>query len=146
MDLITANTNLQVCSTAQAVALSLLEHWGIDQFLAHTKRVAQFYEKQRDMAHELAQKHLKGLVSYNLPTAGMFLWLKLLNMPENLDTTDLLMTKGIEAGFLACPGKGFYADPVKSPYVRISFSLCDRETLDEAFKRLASLVKAAQIP
>jgi tryptophan aminotransferase len=38
VDLITANTNLQVSSLTQAIALALFEQWQVDGLLAHCRR------------------------------------------------------------------------------------------------------------
>lgn len=72
VDLITANTNLQPSSTTQAIVLVLLDRWGIEGFLAHTRRVAQFYRDKRDMFERVAHKHLDGLATWVSPDAGMF--------------------------------------------------------------------------
>ena len=64
VDLHTANSNLQPSSLAQAIALTLLEHWGHDGFIQHTTRVAEFYRIKRDMFEIVAHKHLDGLASW----------------------------------------------------------------------------------
>lgn len=71
MDLIRANTVLQVASTTQGMVWSLLNHWGHDEFLEHCKRVSHFYMKQRDMFEAAAKKHLDGLATWVTPVAGM---------------------------------------------------------------------------
>ena len=38
--------------------------------------VEDFYRRRRDKMVEAADKHLTGLVEYNVPLGGMFLWLK----------------------------------------------------------------------
>lgn len=64
VDLHTANTNLQCSSTTQALALLLLEHWGIEGFLQHTDRVADFYRDKRDKIERVARKWLDGLADW----------------------------------------------------------------------------------
>lgn len=71
MDLIRANTVLQVPSTTQMMIHGLLEHWGHDEFLQHCRRVSDFYKKQRDMFEAAAEKHLKGVATWVSPQAGM---------------------------------------------------------------------------
>lgn len=71
MDLIRANTVLQVASTTQGLAYALFNHWGHDEFLNHCKRVSKFYEVQRDMFEVAAKKHLDGLATWVTPMAGM---------------------------------------------------------------------------
>jgi tryptophan aminotransferase len=97
VDLNTSNTNLQpswvplsftpffppsstdsylrfssVSSTTQAIVLVLLNKWGLDGFLAHTRRVAAFYKAKRDMFEKVAHKYLDGLATWVTPDSGMF--------------------------------------------------------------------------
>jgi DNA-binding transcriptional MocR family regulator len=59
-------------STTQAIVLVLLNKWGHDGFIAHTRRVADFYLEKRDMFERVAHKHLDGLATWVSPDAGMF--------------------------------------------------------------------------
>ena len=58
------------------VTSSLLDQWGLDGFHSHVAEVEDFYRRRRDKMVEAADKHLTGLVEYNVPLGGMFLWLK----------------------------------------------------------------------
>lgn len=71
VDLIKANTVLQVASTTQAMAYALLNSMGPDGFLQHCKGVSSFYKGQRDMFEAAAKKHLDGLATWVTPEAGM---------------------------------------------------------------------------
>ena len=74
-------TCLHTCGVSQAIAASLLNHWGHDKFVAHTRNVADFYKSQRDAFIASAERHLgqlgPGKVSWTVPDAGMFVWLDL---------------------------------------------------------------------
>jgi len=145
VDLITANTNLQVASLTQAVALALLEHWGQQGLLEHCQRVADFYKQRKDVFEAAAKKHLTGLATWQTPNAGMFLYLKLNLAPEGQegDSAELIKTKAVEKGVLAVPGVGFMPSGSKTACVRTSFSLTSDEDADEAFRRLAEVIKEA---
>uniref|UniRef100_A0A665UJJ3 Kynurenine/alpha-aminoadipate aminotransferase, mitochondrial n=1 Tax=Echeneis naucrates TaxID=173247 RepID=A0A665UJJ3_ECHNA len=108
-------------------------------------RVIEFYRKQRDAMISSADKWLKGLWTYvaewHSPSAGMFLWIKLKGIA---DTQQLIMEKAFEKEVLLVPGGVFMinsSDPC--PYVRAAFSLSTPEQIDEAFRRLSSLIKEA---
>ncbi|GAA5938611.1 hypothetical protein JCM10213_006980 [Rhodosporidiobolus nylandii] len=147
IDLHTSNTNLQPSSTTQAMVISLLNRWGIDGFLAHTRRVAAFYKEKRDMFERVAHKYMDGLASWVSPEAGMFLFLDLhLNADGTPggDSSDLISTTAVQKGVLAVPGAGFLPNEGVSSYVRVSFSLATEEDAELAFQRLRECVLEAR--
>ncbi|RUP51648.1 hypothetical protein BC936DRAFT_146781 [Jimgerdemannia flammicorona] len=71
-------SNLQPSSISQAIALALLTHWGHTGFFAHVDKVSRFYEEKRDVFLRCAERRLKGLAEWAVPTAGEYgesLWL-----------------------------------------------------------------------
>ncbi|KAI9435643.1 PLP-dependent transferase [Lactarius psammicola] len=70
----TATANLQASSFSQAVVVTLLRAWGRDGFLAHVRRVADFYRAKRDVFEAAMGRHLHGLAEWKTPEAGMFFW------------------------------------------------------------------------
>uniref|UniRef100_A0A4W6D9E7 Kynurenine/alpha-aminoadipate aminotransferase, mitochondrial n=1 Tax=Lates calcarifer TaxID=8187 RepID=A0A4W6D9E7_LATCA len=88
------------------------------------------------------QSHfLLSVAEWHSPSAGMFLWIKLKGIA---DTQQLIMQKALEKEVLLVPGGVFMinsSDPC--PYVRAAFSLSTPEQIDEAFRRLSSLIKEA---
>ncbi|XP_037686943.1 kynurenine/alpha-aminoadipate aminotransferase, mitochondrial isoform X2 [Choloepus didactylus] len=101
--------------------------------------VADFYRKQRDASVEAAEKWLSGLAEWHVPTASMFLWIKIKGIS---DTKKLIEEKAIKKQVLMIPGNVFYVDSsAPSPYFRVSFSLASPEQMDVAFQRLAQLIK-----
>ena len=74
IDMHTATANLQVSSLTQVVAYSLLNSWGYDGFKKHTEEVSTLYRAKRDVFEDAMNKHLKGLVEWASPEAGMFFW------------------------------------------------------------------------
>ncbi|GAA6236409.1 kynurenine/alpha-aminoadipate aminotransferase, mitochondrial [Lates japonicus] len=119
----------------------LLHSWGQEGFLQHIDRVIEFYRGQRDAMISSADKWLKDVAEWHSPSAGMFLWIKLKGIA---DTQQLIMQKALEKEVLLVPGGVFMinsSDPC--PYVRAAFSLSTPEQIDEAFRRLSSLIKEA---
>ena len=151
IDAHTAMSNLQPSGVAQAVAVTLLQHWGIAGFLRHADSVARFYRGRRDNFEAKARAILgaSGVAKWITPVAGMFLWLKL-NIPASSnepgdegDSFQLVADKARAAGVLAVPGTAFIPDGGKTCYVRTSFSLIREQDVEEAFHRLARVVKEA---
>lgn len=148
IDLHTSNTNLQPSSTTQAIVIALLQHWGHDEFMQHTQRVAMFYKEKRDMFELAARKHLDGLASWVTPDCGMFLYLHLHLAPASTtgsgDSLDLIKHAAVAAGFLAVPGTSFMPSGSKSSCVRVSYSLASQEEAEEAFRRLRGVILDAR--
>jgi kynurenine/2-aminoadipate aminotransferase len=136
-------TNLHNCGISQAMVSQLLKSWdgwtGLD---SHTKKVAAFYGRRRDWIVEAAEKYLsppgsEPLASWTVPTAGMFLWLRLNNID---DTKSLIEEKAAAANVLFVPGQAF--DPLDraSSYVRAAYSTASKDDMNVAMKRLADLI------
>ena len=119
----------------------VLEHWGEDGFNAHCQQVAEFYCQRRDVLLEAADRHLQGLAEWNVPEAGMFLWLKLLEVD---DSKVLIEEKAAQANILLVPGQAFSPLNEVSSYVRASFSTASDEDMDSAMERLATLIRSEQ--
>ncbi|KAI3596150.1 kynurenine alpha-aminoadipate aminotransferase [Moniliophthora roreri] len=139
IDAYTATSNLQTSSLTQVLALELLEKWGYEGFLTHTKGVSAFYGLKRDIFEQAMERHLKGLCEWVRPEAGLFFWFKL-NVP-NEDSESTIRTKALENGVLALPGTVFLPKGGKTAYVRAAFSLLSPEDVEEAVKRLAKTVQ-----
>ncbi|KAI0212248.1 Kynurenine/alpha-aminoadipate aminotransferase, mitochondrial [Lamellibrachia satsuma] len=109
----------------QALIMDMLHKWGIEGYLGNARRLCDFYRSKRDSALAAAKRWLTGLAEWNVPQAGIFMWLKII---------------GIEVKF-AC-GSDFMADSEKpSAFVRLSYSLATAEQLDLAFERLAMAIR-----
>ncbi|XP_072113202.1 kynurenine/alpha-aminoadipate aminotransferase, mitochondrial isoform X1 [Mobula birostris] len=133
------------CSTmhtstfSQILVAELLHQWGQSGFLAHVDRVIEFYKKQREAMQTSAERWLKDLVEWNVPSAGMFFWMKLKGIP---DSHQLISEKALEKEVLLVPGQVFMLDSsVPCAYVRAAYSISTPEQIDQGFQRLAALIK-----
>ncbi|XP_037614564.1 kynurenine/alpha-aminoadipate aminotransferase, mitochondrial isoform X2 [Sebastes umbrosus] len=134
-------STMHTSTFTQLMVSQLLHSWGQEGFLQHIDGVIEFYRKQRDAMISSADKWLKDVAEWHSPSAGMFLWIKLKGIA---DTQQLIMEKALEKEVLMVPGGAFMinnSDPC--PYVRAAFSLSTPEQIDEAFRRLSSLIKDA---
>ncbi|KAH8746383.1 pyridoxal phosphate-dependent transferase [Diaporthe sp. PMI_573] len=139
---VTENTSLQPCTTTQVIAMSLFRHWRHDGFLSHCRVAAEFYRRRRDLFCLAAEKHLRDLASWNSPSAGLFLWLRL-RLPPSWNSFDLMGRFSLDVGILAIPGAAFLPNGRNSCELRVSFSLITEGEMEEACARLASLVEQA---
>lgn len=134
-------STMHTSSFTQLMVSQLLHSWGQEGFLQHIDGVIEFYRKQRDAMISSAEKWLKDVAEWHIPSAGMFLWIKLKGID---DTQQLIMEKALEKEVLLVPGGVFMIDSSQPcAYVRAAFSLSTPEQIDEAFRRLSSLIKDA---
>nr|XP_039255728.1 kynurenine/alpha-aminoadipate aminotransferase, mitochondrial-like [Styela clava] len=132
-------TLLHNSTLIQMLVWKLLEKWKLEGFEKHLKETKTFYESQKNVMIESANKWLTGLAEWNVPQGGMFLWIKLLGID---DTTELIQKRAMEKEIILIPGSAFSVkENVKSSYCRASFSLSSPENIDEGIRRLAELVR-----
>ncbi|XP_047407578.1 kynurenine/alpha-aminoadipate aminotransferase, mitochondrial [Sciurus carolinensis] len=132
-------STMQACTFSQFMMLQLLQQWGEEGFLAHVHRVTDFYRDQRDAMLAAADKWLTGLAEWNVPIAGMFLWIKIKGIPN---VEQLIKEKALKKEVLMVPGNSFYINSsAPSPYFRACYSWVSPEKMDVAFQRLAQLIK-----
>ena len=110
-------------------------------FIEHTGKICEFYKARRDVFLESATRHLDGLCTWNIPTAGMFVWIKVNNCG---DTGKLVKEKALDAKVIFVPGESFFSDgdTVPSSYVRAAYSTASYEDMDEALKRFANICQS----
>ncbi|KAI5167819.1 kynurenine/alpha-aminoadipate aminotransferase, mitochondrial isoform X1 [Manis pentadactyla] len=132
-------STMHASTFSQVLVSELLHQWGEEGFLAHVERVTEFYRAQKDALLAAADRWLSGLAEWHVPTAGMFLWVKIKGIS---DVKQLIEEKAIKKEILIAPGNVFYTDSsAPSPYFRASFSSASPEQMGQAFQRLAQLIK-----
>ncbi|XP_008576751.1 PREDICTED: kynurenine/alpha-aminoadipate aminotransferase, mitochondrial [Galeopterus variegatus] len=132
-------SSLQPSTFNQFMILQLLQQWGEEGFLAHVNRVIDFYRKQKDAMLAAADKWLGDLAEWHVPTAGMFLWVKIKGVH---DIKQLVGKEDFKKEILMFPGNDFQIDSsIPSSYLRMSFSSASPEQMDVALQKLAQLIK-----
>jgi kynurenine/2-aminoadipate aminotransferase len=131
-------STLHPSGVAQGILLALLNRIGSDGLDRHIDRVQDFYRVQRDHMIAAVDRHLHGLVSYEPPQAGMFLWLESRHHP---DTDELIRLQGPARKVLAVSGQSFQPDNAPSPFIRTSYSTATPADMDLACQRLAELLR-----
>jgi len=128
---------LHTSGMSQVIAFRVLEQWGNEGFDAHVRKIQEFYKQRKVTLVSLLEKHLKGLAEWNDPVAGMFIWIKLVGFS---DSQSLIKEKALEKKVLMVPGQSFMPNNEISRCVRASFSTATEAQMEEALKRLASLL------
>jgi len=134
------STSLNCSGPSQIMSWKLLQKWKEnDGFQKHIEFVREFYKKKCQDFSDIAEKHLKGLATWNMPSGGMFLWMKLAD--EFYDSREILENELIEAKVLLVPGQYYSPLGITGTFIRCSFSLSTNEEFDLAMERLAKVLK-----
>lgn len=139
IDLMSQAANLHTSGVSQMMVSKLFTQWGEQGWNQHIQQVCIFYARRRDVFVGLLEKHLRGLVEYGVPTAGMFVYLRLKGV---VDSKKLVETKALEAKVLMVPGQSFSPTDQPSNCVRAAFSVASDEAMETAIKRFAALLKS----
>lgn len=132
-------TSQHTSNIAQVIISEMLKTWGPDGFEKHLKTIKEFYNNRRDAVIVSAEKHLKDICEWSVPKGGLFLWLKVKDIPN---VWDMIMEKSATKKVVMVPGNAFMTDMNKPcQYIRVPFSHCSPELVDEAFRRFAEMVR-----
>ncbi len=104
----------------------------------HLKRVKKAYAQRRDAMLESLEKHLPDEARWNRPEGGMSVWVRL---PDSLNSNQLLL-QAVENGVTFISGDHFYASSPQQNMMRLSFTMAGPQAIEEAVKRLGSLMKS----
>jgi DNA-binding transcriptional MocR family regulator len=119
-----------------------LQWIGTQRYSEHLLTLRDFYRQRRDAFEASLQTHFADIAEWNSPQGGLFFWLTL---KDPLDTRTLLK-EALARDVAFMPGEPFFADPdANLGYLRLNFSHIDPERLDEGLKRLAAVVREAQM-
>ncbi|MBO1257018.1 PLP-dependent aminotransferase family protein [Alteromonas sp. 5E99-2] len=118
----------------QAALLHVLQH---ADYPSHLKNVCAKYESR----YQFIAKKLEALKQYgctfNTVEGGMFIWLALTDLDDNLVAKKLL-----EQGVCVVPGSVFYPQGCESkPALRLNFSYCNPEQLSTAIGVIEKTLK-----
>ncbi len=126
--------DLHSSSFAQYVAAAYLETGRLETQLPKIR--STYGAKGNAMMEAIAKTFPSGMLEFNAPSGGMFIWVK---MAEGVDTMSMVQ-KAVENGIIFVPGAGFFPDAKRSNYLRLSFATPSVEQIQEGMKRLARAV------
>jgi 2-aminoadipate transaminase len=134
--LITAKqgTDLHTSTFNQIVAHEVSQHGFLDQ---HVKLIQDTYRIRRDAMLESLEENMPEGVTWTHPQGGLFLWATL---PEKLNTTDLL-PDAIKQKVAFVPGTSFYSTGAGHNTMRLNFSCCKPDVINEGISRMGRLIK-----
>ena len=119
-----------------------LQWIGSEKYQQHLGELRGFYRQRRDAFQAVLETHFSDLADWNMPQGGLFFWLTL---KQPLDTRTLL-NEALANDVAFMPGEPFFPEPDKNlGHLRLNFSHIDPARLDEGLKRLAAVVRQAQL-
>jgi 2-aminoadipate transaminase len=126
--------DLHTNSFTQRVLYSYLTENSIDR---HIESIKKFYKVQRDAMVMSIEKYFPGEVKFTRPQGGMFVWVTL---PKKLDTMKLFNAV-IKKDVTFVPGRPFYANGGGSNTLRLNYSACTPEVIEEGIKRMGESIR-----
>lgn len=119
-----------------------LQWIGSDKYQTHLAALRDFYRVRRDAMQLALEEHFADLASWQVPQGGLFFWLTL---NHKLDTRTLLQP-AMAQNVAFMPGEPFFTEPDANPgYLRLNFSHVPPEKLGEGLRRLAAVIREAQV-
>jgi 2-aminoadipate transaminase len=120
------------CPLTQRIILEFLKG---GQLPRHTRDLVKIYTERRDvMVRELGVRLPR--TSCRLPQGGYYVWLRL---PDEWDA-DHILPAALRHGVRYYPASTFYATKGPANFMRLSYSFCTVEEIQEGVRRLADAV------
>jgi DNA-binding transcriptional MocR family regulator len=122
--------------TSAAMQLLLGEFIERGYSRAHQSRMRQIYRAHRDALSQALRQHLPAACSWQLPSHGVVLWVRL---PDGVDP-ERVAAEAQRLGVLVSPSPSFSVGARPEPAVRLIFSAEPAERLVEGARRLGKAV------
>lgn len=105
----------------------------------HILKLRQAYKTRRDTMLDALERYFPSEARWTRPKGGMFIWVEL---PEGINTADLLWQAVEEVQVAFIPGNAFVADGTRatSNCLRLNFSNCTPENIEEGIRRLGRIL------
>jgi 2-aminoadipate transaminase len=125
--------DLQTASFNQMLAYEVARGGFLD---GHVRRLRRAYGERRNAMLAALERHFPKAVRWTRPDGGLFLWVTL---PESLDAA-LLLEEALREKVAFIPGAPFHADGRGSNTLRLNFSYCAPDRIEEGVSRLGTLL------
>ncbi|HWO13587.1 MAG TPA: PLP-dependent aminotransferase family protein, partial [Polyangiaceae bacterium] len=125
--------------TSATTQLALGEFMERGYLRAHGSRTRQLYRAQRDALSEALLEHLPSACTWQLPSHGVVLWVRL---PDGTDPEGV-SAEARRRGVLVSPSSLFTVGGRPEPAIRLVFSAETTERLVEGARRLAQAIERA---
>jgi 2-aminoadipate transaminase len=102
----------------------------------HVRHIRQVYGERRNAMLSALERHAPPGVQWTRPHGGLFLWVTL---PEGLDSKALL-ADALKEKVAFVPGNAFHPVGGGERTMRLNFSYCTPEVIEEGIRRLGGVI------
>jgi 2-aminoadipate transaminase len=134
LTLVKQGTDLHTSTFTQMVAYETCRGGFLDR---HIRVIRKLYSERRAAMLAALERHMPAQVQWTRPAGGLFLWVTL---PFDVDSRGVLEV-ALRKGVAFVPGGAFHASGGGSYTMRLNFSYCTPERIDEGIERLAEAVR-----
>ena len=128
-------TDLHTSTFAQMVAYEVARGGFLDR---HVREIRRVYRERRDAMLAALESYLPEEVRWTHPEGGLFLWATL---PEGLDAEEVLQIALEKEKVAFIPGRPFFTGEPEPNTMRLNFSYCPPERIEEGISRLGRVLK-----
>lgn len=125
-------------ATSTLIQRALDAFVNVGRYQTYLHRSCQTFRKRRDAMLKAIDRHLPSRVSFDVPSGGLFIWLRL---PGSL-STDELLPFACKEGVAFVPGKFFFTDNSGGgEWMRLNFASQPVEDIEEGIRRLGRAIR-----
>ncbi len=134
LTLVKQGTDLHTSTFSQVVAHETCRGGFLDR---HVRVIRKLYAERRAAMLAALEQHMPSEVQWTRPQGGLFLWITL---PFELDAREVLKV-ALNKGVAFVPGGAFHAAGGGNYTMRLNFSYCNPERIEDGIARLAEAVR-----
>ncbi len=127
--------DLHSATLNQMIAYEVAHGGFIDR---HVEVIKKVYRERRDVMLDTLAEHMPEGVTWTHPQGGLFLWA---TIPEGMSTVELFK-EAVKEKVAFVPGSSFFPCGGGENTMRLNFSYCKPEIINEGIARLARVIKA----
>lgn len=127
-------TDLHTATFNQYIAYEVGHGGFLDQ---HVKHICEVYKERRDTMLDALEEHMPDGVSWTKPKGGLFLWVR---VPDSCDTTEMFPA-AVRNKVAYVPGDSFHPLGGVTNTMRLNFSYCNPEKINDGIARLGNMLK-----
>jgi 2-aminoadipate transaminase len=127
-------TDLHTCTIQQRAVAKMLESFDYD---GHIARLREVYGGRCRAMLTSIESHFPAETRWTRPDGGLFLWVEL---PEAIRDYDLLAA-AVSERVAFVPGAPFFAEEARHNFIRLNFSNCPPDRIEEGIKRIGGALK-----
>jgi GntR family transcriptional regulator/MocR family aminotransferase len=125
-------------ATSTLIQRALDAYVTVGRYQTYLHRSSQTFRKRRDIMVEAIHKYLPSKVSFDIPTGGLFIWLRL---PDSIFAEELLPL-ACKEGVSFVPGNFFFIDSASGKeWLRLNFASQPVEGIEQGIKRLGKAMR-----